>query len=107
MPRLSAPHAGVIVGLVFIALHSNHYCFILRLAPQVRVVDGRIELDMDSLTVDHDIVDAVEDQGPMEYVEESALTKFVNSSSYSTKLKSEKWSEEDTERFYEVCAFSF
>ncbi|KAF9952003.1 Transcription factor TFIIIB component B [Mortierella alpina] len=74
------------------------------LAPQVRVVDGRIELDVDSLTVDHDIVDAVEDQGPMEYVEESALTKFVNSSSYSTKLKSEKWSQEDTDRFYEAIS---
>ncbi|KAF9967943.1 Transcription factor TFIIIB component B [Mortierella alpina] len=74
------------------------------LAPQVRVVDGRIELDHDSLVVDHDIVDAVVDQGPMEYVEESALTKFVNSSSYSTKPKSEKWSEEDTDRFYEAIS---
>ncbi|KAF9576419.1 Transcription factor TFIIIB component B [Mortierella alpina] len=74
------------------------------LAPQVRVVDGRIELDQDSLMVDHDLVDAVEDQGPMEYVEESALTKFVNSSSYSTKQKSEKWSEEDTERFYQAIS---
>ncbi|KAG9327089.1 hypothetical protein KVV02_008719 [Mortierella alpina] len=74
------------------------------LAPQLRVVDGRIELDEDSLVVDHAVVDAVEDQGPMEYVEESTLTKFVNSSSYSTKPKSEKWSEEDTDRFYEAIS---
>ncbi|KAG0210958.1 Transcription factor TFIIIB component B [Mortierella sp. GBA30] len=74
------------------------------LAPQVRIVDGRIELDVDSLLVDHATVDAIVDQGPMEYVEESSITKFVNSASYSKKSRSEKWSEEDTDRFYEALS---
>src|SRR5690606_19344160 len=76
-----------------------------RFAPQVRVIDGRIELDMDSLTVDHAVVDAPTDQGPMEYVEESSATKFTNSASYSKKNKSEKWSDIETEMFYQVRLF--
>ncbi|KAG0295667.1 Transcription factor TFIIIB component B [Linnemannia gamsii] len=73
-------------------------------APQVRVVDGRIELDMDSLTVDHAVVDAADHLEPLEYVDESAATRFTNSASYSKKNKSEKWSEEDTERFFEALS---
>ncbi|KAG0252370.1 Transcription factor TFIIIB component B [Mortierella polycephala] len=75
-----------------------------RFAPQVRVIDGRIELDMDSLTVDHAVVDAPADQGPMEYVEESSATKFTNSASYSKKNKSEKWSDIETDMFYEALS---
>lgn len=73
-------------------------------APQVRVVDGRIELDMDSLTVDHAVVDAADHLEPLEYVDESAATRFTNSASYSKKNKSEKWSEEDTELFFEALS---
>ncbi|KAF9183393.1 Transcription factor TFIIIB component B [Haplosporangium sp. Z 767] len=75
-----------------------------RFAPQVRVIDGRIELDMDSLTVDHAVVDAPADQGPMEYVEESSATKFTNSASYSKKNKSEKWSDVETDMFYQALS---
>ncbi|KAG9069418.1 Transcription factor TFIIIB component B [Linnemannia hyalina] len=73
-------------------------------APQVRVVDGRIELDMDSLTVDHAVVDAADHLEPLEYVDESAATRFTNSASYSKKNRSEKWSEEDTELFFEALS---
>jgi len=72
-----------------------------RFAPQVRVVDGRIELDLDSLTVDHATVDGV-DQGPIEYVDESSTSRFVNSATFSNKFRSEKWSEDETELFYKV-----
>lgn len=72
-----------------------------RFAPQVRVVDGRIELDLDSLTVDHATVDGVE-QGPIEYVDESSTSRFVNSATFSNKFRSEKWSEDETELFYKV-----
>ncbi|KAF9406751.1 Transcription factor TFIIIB component B, partial [Podila epigama] len=72
-------------------------------APQVRVVDGRIELDIDSLTVDHAAVDGVE-QGPIEYVEESSTSKFVNSATFSTKFRSEKWTETETDLFYEAIS---
>jgi hypothetical protein len=60
---------------------------------------------MDSLTVDHAVVDAADHLEPLEYVDESAATRFTNSASYSKKNKSEKWSEEDTERFFEVSSF--
>ncbi|KAF9172937.1 Transcription factor TFIIIB component B [Mortierella sp. AD011] len=73
-------------------------------APQVRVVDGQIELDVDSLVVDHDIVEADTHQEPMEYVEESSTTKFVNNSSFTRKIASERWSEKDTDLFYEALA---
>ncbi|KAF9090076.1 Transcription factor TFIIIB component B [Mortierella sp. AD031] len=73
-------------------------------APQVRVVDGRIELDMDSLTVDHAVVDAADHLEPLEYVDESAATRFTNSASYSKKSKSEKWTLEDTELFFEALS---
>ncbi|KAF9358392.1 Transcription factor TFIIIB component B [Mortierella sp. AD094] len=73
-------------------------------APQVRLVDGRIELDVDSLVVDHDIVEADTNQEPMEYVEESSSTKFVNNSTFSRKIASERWSEKDTNLFYEALA---
>ncbi|KAG0009754.1 Transcription factor TFIIIB component B [Entomortierella chlamydospora] len=73
-------------------------------APQVRVVDGQIELDVDSLVVDHDIVEAGTHQEPMEYVEESSTTKFVNNSSFTRKIASERWSEKDTDLFYEALA---
>ncbi|KAI8602991.1 hypothetical protein EDD21DRAFT_319648 [Dissophora ornata] len=73
-------------------------------APQVRVIDGRIELDLDSLTVDHAAVEAPLHQGPMEYVEESSSTKFVNSATYTKKITSERWTAQETERFYEAIA---
>ncbi|KAI7823872.1 hypothetical protein BC939DRAFT_477036 [Gamsiella multidivaricata] len=73
-------------------------------APQVRVIDGRIELDMDSLTVDHAVVEAVENQGPMEYVEESSSTKFINSASFGKKVRSERWNDEETELFYKALS---
>ncbi|KAI1317899.1 Transcription factor TFIIIB component B [Mortierella claussenii] len=81
-------------------LSSAHKTF----APQVRVIDGRIELDMDSLTVDHAVIEADERQEPMEYVEESSSTKFVNSSSFNTRVRSERWSEEETELFYSALS---
>ncbi|KAF9908283.1 Transcription factor TFIIIB component B [Linnemannia zychae] len=73
-------------------------------APQVRVVDGRIELDMDSLTVDHAVVDAADHLEPLEYVDESAATRFTNSATFSKKGKSEKWSDDDTELFFEALS---
>ncbi|KAK3845429.1 MAG: hypothetical protein J3R72DRAFT_29720 [Linnemannia gamsii] len=73
-------------------------------APQVRVVDGRIELDMDSLTVDHAVVDAADHLEPLEYVDESAATRFTNSASFSKKNKSEKWSDVDTELFFQALS---
>ncbi|KAF9427370.1 Transcription factor TFIIIB component B [Entomortierella beljakovae] len=71
-------------------------------APQVRIIDGRIEVDADSLVVDHDVVEADTNQGPMEYVEESSSTKFVNSATFNRKIPSERWSEKDTDIFYEA-----
>ncbi|KAF8977445.1 Transcription factor TFIIIB component B [Entomortierella lignicola] len=73
-------------------------------APQVRLVDGRIELDVDSLVVDHDIVEADTNQEPMEYVEESSSTKFTNNSTFNRRITAERWSQKDTDLFYEALA---
>lgn len=74
------------------------------IAPQVRVIDGRIELDMDSMTVDHAVIEAPVHQGPMEYVEESSSTKFVNSATFNKRISSERWTTEETEMFYEALS---
>lgn len=42
------------------------------------------------------------DQGPIEYVDESSTSRFVNSATFSNKFRSEKWSEDETELFYKV-----
>ncbi|KAG0327015.1 hypothetical protein BG004_002846, partial [Podila humilis] len=67
-----------------------------KMMPQAKT----IELDIESLTVDHAAVDGIE-QGPIEYVEESASTRFINSASFSNKFRSEKWTDEETEMFYQ------
>lgn len=46
-------------------------------------------------------MDGIE-QGPIEYVDESSTSKYVNSATFSNKFRSEKWSEDETELFYKV-----
>ncbi|KAF9975743.1 Transcription factor TFIIIB component B [Actinomortierella ambigua] len=72
--------------------------------PKVRVVDGKMVLDEDSLQIDHAELEAPVDEGPMEYVEESASTTYINSTSYSTKNRAEKWTPRETELFYEALS---
>lgn len=70
-----------------------------RHAVQVRVVNGQIVLDEETLQVDRR--ELVQEDGPREIVEESSLTRRVNAGTWSKREKPERWDGESTERFYE------
>lgn len=69
-------------------------------APQLRVVNGQIVLDQDSLQVDR------RDQSPeldeMEVVEESDATRLVNSQTWMKSTRCERWSADETCLFYDA-----
>jgi transcription factor TFIIIB component B'' len=71
---------------------------------QVRIgPNGEMIVDEQSLFVDR----AEDEDTNMEgytHVEESDATKFVNSSSYSKKVRGSRWSAEETELFFVVCS---
>jgi len=69
-------------------------------APQMRVVDGQLVLDEESLHVNRHDRDALEID-EMEIVEENVNTRLVNSSTWSTRVKGDRWEESTTERFFE------
>ncbi|OCH86043.1 hypothetical protein OBBRIDRAFT_738768 [Obba rivulosa] len=69
---------------------------------QVRIgPNGETIIDEDSLFVNRD-----EEQDTADYthVEESDTTKFVNSSTYSKKVRGSRWSAEETELFYDALS---
>ncbi|PLW09835.1 hypothetical protein PCANC_20021 [Puccinia coronata f. sp. avenae] len=70
-------------------------------APQLRVVDGQMVLDQDSLEVNR------RDQSPsqlddMEVVEESDTTRLVNSNTWSKAVRGERWTADETGLFYDA-----
>jgi len=65
------------------------------LAPQVQVVDGRIVVNRQSLTVQ-----AQEKQEYTRIVTEDNAR--LNSMTYMNRISNERWSVEDTELFYRV-----
>ncbi|KAF8441799.1 hypothetical protein BDZ91DRAFT_670905 [Kalaharituber pfeilii] len=71
-----------------------------RHAVQVRVVNGQIVLDEETLQVDRREL-AAENEGPREIVEESSLTRRINAGTWSKREKPERWDQESTDRFYE------
>ncbi|KAI8992376.1 hypothetical protein BDB01DRAFT_778256 [Pilobolus umbonatus] len=71
---------------------------------QVRLVNGQIVLDADSLTVDRGHSSINYEDGSMEVVEESSMTKKVNSHSYGKRKASSRWTAEETENFYEALS---
>lgn len=67
---------------------------------QVRIgANGETIIDEDSLFVNRDEEHQTEDYT---HVEESDFTKFVNSATYSKKVRGSRWSEEETDLFYNV-----
>ena len=67
---------------------------------QVRIgANGETIIDEDSLFVNRDEGDQTENYT---HVEESDFTKFVNSATYSKKVRGSRWSAEETELFYDV-----
>lgn len=71
------------------------------MAPQMRVVNGQLVLDETSVQVDRRERDVGAD-GPLETIEESNLTRRVNSATWSKREKTERWDDEETERFYQA-----
>ncbi|EPS39272.1 hypothetical protein H072_6943 [Dactylellina haptotyla CBS 200.50] len=71
------------------------------MAPQMRIVNGQLVLDETSVQVDRRERDVGAD-GPLEVIEESNLTRRVNSATWSKREKTERWDDEETDRFYQA-----
>ncbi|KAH9469892.1 hypothetical protein Pst134EA_007164 [Puccinia striiformis f. sp. tritici] len=69
-------------------------------APQLRVVNGQMILDQDSLEVDRRDQEVELDE--MEVVEESDATRLVNSNTWSKSIRGERWTVNDTGLFYDA-----
>ncbi|KAF8559999.1 hypothetical protein OG21DRAFT_16019 [Imleria badia] len=70
---------------------------------QVRIgPNGETIVDEESLFVDRN---AEEDTTEYTHVEESDVTKFINSATYSKRFRGSRWSAEETELFYDVSWF--
>ncbi|KAG0141625.1 hypothetical protein CROQUDRAFT_663585 [Cronartium quercuum f. sp. fusiforme G11] len=70
-------------------------------APQLRVVDGQIVLDQDSLQVDRQ-EDQTHRLDEMEIVEENDATRLVNSHTWSRGIRGERWSAHETSLFFDA-----
>jgi transcription factor TFIIIB component B'' len=68
-------------------------------APQIRLVDGRMVIDEESLRVNRHERDALVEE-EMEIVEENVHTRLVNSATWSKRVKGDRWDTDSTERFY-------
>ncbi|ORX95426.1 hypothetical protein K493DRAFT_315003 [Basidiobolus meristosporus CBS 931.73] len=72
-------------------------------APQMRVVDGKLVLDDTSLFVEHRQLSNSQGQN-LDVVEESAADRYVNSGTYLKRIKSQRWTPQETEMFYQGLA---
>lgn len=69
-------------------------------------MNGEIVLDTDTLVVERQSGGTEEDTGSMEVVEETNLTRKVNSGTYGKRKKSSRWDLFETATFYEVLKTS-
>ncbi|KAJ5139295.1 uncharacterized protein N7515_004143 [Penicillium bovifimosum] len=67
--------------------------------PKMRIVNGEIVLDSESLQVDRH-ADAAREVGDLEDVVENSLTRKINQATYGRRSKTEGWDEEMTDLFY-------
>ncbi|KAJ2655438.1 hypothetical protein GGH99_007197, partial [Coemansia sp. RSA 1285] len=73
-----------------------------RMAAQVRIVDGKVVVDSESLVVSRSDMAGAE-RVPLELVDESARPRFINSLTYVQKRASRKrWTASETDAFYEA-----
>ncbi|PIA17089.1 hypothetical protein COEREDRAFT_14942 [Coemansia reversa NRRL 1564] len=71
-----------------------------RMAAQVRVINGKVVIDTDSLTISRSDM-AGGDNEPMGIVDESERPRFINSLTYVKRRTTRKrWSNEETAEFY-------
>ncbi|KAL4988976.1 hypothetical protein BDW68DRAFT_81095 [Aspergillus falconensis] len=71
----------------------------LQAGPVMRIVNGEIVLDTDSLQVDRH-ADAERNGDDLEDVVENSLTRKINQATYGKRSKTESWDEDMTELFY-------
>lgn len=70
-----------------------------RAVPTLRMVNGRMVVDEQSLQIDRH-ANAAEEEDVVEEVEENDLTRKVTSATWMKRERKEAWSEELTDRFY-------
>ncbi|WFD42583.1 hypothetical protein MPSI1_001229 [Malassezia psittaci] len=76
-----------------------------RFAVQTRIVDGKIVLDERSLFANYrDEEQQAHEQRNWEVVDEREGDQFVNSASRSKQRRTQRWSEEETERFFQAIS---
>ncbi|KAI9469730.1 MAG: hypothetical protein EXX96DRAFT_587227 [Benjaminiella poitrasii] len=73
-------------------------------AVQVRIVNGEIVLDTDTLVVERRQATEEFDGEPREVVEENSMSRKVNSQSYGKRKQSSRWDALETELFYECLS---
>ncbi|GAB5590605.1 hypothetical protein Unana1_05505 [Umbelopsis nana] len=73
-------------------------------APQLQMVNGQMMLDTDSLAIKRSAMAAPMDTEAMEIVEETSMTRLVNSQTYGKKSRSQRWTDEETAQFYNAIA---
>ncbi|KAL7327663.1 hypothetical protein PS15p_206066 [Mucor circinelloides] len=73
-------------------------------ALQVRLVNGEIVLDTDSLVVERTEGGVNYGDDPMEVVEENSMTRKVNSATYGKRKQSSRWDELETALFYDCLS---
>lgn len=76
-----------------------------RFAVQTRIVDGKIVLDEQSLYASYrDDEQQEREQKHWEVVDEREGDQFVNSASRSKQRRTQRWSEQETEQFYQAVS---
>jgi transcription factor TFIIIB component B'' len=79
-------------------LKTSHFTVAMRMD-----ASGQMVPDEESLLVDRGADPALaQDESVMEHVEETDISRFVNSASHSRKLRGSRWTREETELYYEV-----
>lgn len=76
-----------------------------RFVPQMRVVNGQLILDQDSLQIDQH-AEAEQEANAYEEIEERDLDRFVNQDTWRKKPRGERWGKDETELFYDVGGLS-
>lgn len=74
-----------------------------RVVPNTIIIDGEIQIDETSLQIDRHANAAMErDAEALEGIDESELTRRVNSNSWLKRDPGGRWNEESTEKFFEA-----
>jgi transcription factor TFIIIB component B'' len=68
---------------------------------QFKLVNGEMQIDTESLAIRRSALAPLITEN-MEIVEETSMSRIVNSQSYGKKSRSQRWAKAETEQFYNV-----